>query len=90
MKTRIHAAPAVKGLMARYILETTTITILLTFQGGLLKYQKIRKKIGSGWVGQASTRIFICVFSCVFVVFCTCLKKSLRGWVGLVWPIHFF
>ena len=33
-----------------------------------LKNQKIREKLGSGWVGQAPSRIFIFLF-CVFVLF---------------------
>ena len=39
----------------------------------------VREKVGSGWVGQAPTRIFVCVcFQCFFVFFCRYLKK----WVG--------
>ena len=35
------------------------------------KNQKIREKLGSGWVGQAPTRIIILFWKCcVFFVFC--------------------
>ena len=55
----------------------------------------IREKLGSGWVGQAQTRILIfwgeslrfCVFLCCFHV---SKKKLIRGWVGVVWSIRVF
>ena len=49
------------------------------------KNPKIREKLGSGWVGQAPTRIFFfgekfCV-SCVFFCCCTCFQK-IKTWIG--------
>ena len=48
------------------------------------KNPKIREKLGSGWVGQASTRIiiffrnvFLCVF-CVVFMFPNVSKKKIR------------
>ena len=58
----------------------------------------MREKLGSGWVGQASTRLIffflkmyvsLCFFVLLFVVVHVSkkLRKMNRGWVGAVWPI---
>ena len=41
------------------------------------KIQKIREKLRSGWVGQAPTRTFLCVF-CVFLF----VHVSQNIWIG--------
>ena len=53
---------------------------------------KIREKLGSGWVGQAPTRIIIFWGKVVFFVFFVLFsffqmvqkKKMDRGWVGVI------
>ena len=59
------------------------------------KLKKIREKIGSGWEGQALTRIFFFfLMLCFFVFFCVvfmCPKKNwIWGWVGAVWSFQVF
>ena len=52
------------------------------------KIPKIREKLGSGWVGEAPSRILIFFFECfILFVFCVVfmfqkkIKKD-RGWLG--------
>ena len=51
----------------------------------LKKNQKIREKLGSGWVGQAPTRISSffgnIVFFCVVFLRCTCFPKKYGKWI---------
>ena len=64
------------------------------------KMRKIREKLGSGWVGQAPTRILFYSWKCcVFFCFCVCFlllymfpKKWDRGgwWVGSGQSVFFF
>ena len=62
------------------------------------KIPKIRKKLGSGWVGQAPTRIFfffeILCFLCVFYIVFMFSKKNIKKWIGEwvsgVWLIRVF
>ena len=47
------------------------------------KNQKIREKLGSGWVGQAPTRIFFFFGNFVlFSYFHVFPKKWIGGWLG--------
>ena len=54
------------------------------------KNPKIREKLGSGWVGQALTRIFFfgkcCVFFVIFVLFsCFQVFEKKKNWIGGGW-----
>ena len=61
---------------------------------------KFREKLGSGWVGEAPTRIifFFSDILCVFFVFCVVgfvlhvSPKNLKKWIGGEWvsPIRVF
>ena len=49
------------------------------------KIKKIREKLGSGWVGQAPTRIIIFFGNVVFFVLFSCFQmfqKKKIGWGG--------
>ena len=58
---------------------------------GFVKFKKI-EKLGSGWVGQVTTRICFLGDFFVFVFFAVhvSIKDLIRGWVGVVWPIPVF
>ena len=47
---------------------------------GFVKLKKIREKLGSGWVGQAPTRIFFFEISCFLCCFhdSKCFQKELK------------